>query len=608
MQGKKVTMMYQPDDDTGLGPWNPGITSEIPEEFLPLATVYRSDHVFTSVSEARELADFTGLKPQELVRFRPERLIVHEVLIRVMGCLSVPDGKVYEDLGINFRRMTGTIMSKYVAPVRMDILAAYQAEMTAAEVLITAELEAVFAPASAGASTNGPKPGLLARMFGSKPKKASKPVTSTAEQREHEAIDGWKRKARIAGGDELRRSAHDALTRMAGAITGRRGRLVGDTGLLKRLALTFFSNDRGSRCIGERIEECVYAAADGEGYKVLPNRAKPVIMNVKGASAAGKSTLRPLQRKLAEALELDWTDFALISPDIWRKYLLDYDSLGPATRYAGSLTGHEIEIIDVKLDEYMAARAARGALPHLLVDRFRFDSFSIQPHEADGGRLLTRFGDRVYMFFVITPPDATVERAWGRGNKFGRYKAVDDLLFHNVEAFTGMPQLFFTWAASVNKEVHYEFLDNSVPHKTRPRTVAFGCNQDMNILDVKFLLDVDRFRKINVEAKSPAEVYPDAEGMAAGNNTAFLAQVLRNIDRVQLADHATGRIYAWLEHARVVAVDPPSLKKALQNNDLRAAVEEVIPDLAGNLEGLERRKGSLDLNEIHTLGAWDGRG
>ena len=35
-----------------------------------------------------------------------------------------------------------------------------------------------------------------------------------------------------------------------------------------------------------------------------------------------------------------------------------------------------------------------------------------------------------------------MERAWYRGEQFGRYKAVDDLLAHNVEAFTGMPELF----------------------------------------------------------------------------------------------------------------------------------------------------------------------
>jgi hypothetical protein len=48
--------------------------------------------------------------------------------------------------------------------------------------------------------------------------------------------------------------------------------------------------------------------------------------------------------------------------------------------------------------------------------------------------LLTRFGDLVYMFFMITPPEMTVERAWLRGLKVGRYKAVEDLLAHNVEA------------------------------------------------------------------------------------------------------------------------------------------------------------------------------
>ncbi len=597
--------MDKKTDDSRFGPWNPGITSEIPEAFLPLATVYRSENVFTPLGQARELADFTGLKPQELVRFRPERLIVHEVLIRVMGCLSVPDGKVYEDLGINFRRMTGTIMSRYVAPARGEIIAAWEWEMSGAKALIAEELDGVLTP-KALAGRGGGSGGWLAQLLGRQTRPSKQSAASVA-QREEEAIARWQWLAQDDT-DIHRRGVYAALSRMAGAVTGRRGRLVGGKDLLAEIALTCFCNDRGSRGIGELVEPCVYAAATGEGWKTLPEQAKPVIMNVKGASAAGKSTLRPQQRKLAEALKLDWTDFALISPDIWRKYLLDYDSLGEATRYAGSLTGHEIEIIDAKLDEYMAARAARGAIPHLLVDRFRFDSFSVQPNEADGGRLLTRFGDRVFLFFVITPPHATVERAWGRGNKFGRYKAVDDLLYHNVEAFTGMPQLFFTWARSEVKEVHYEFLDNSVPKGQRPRTVAFGVNGEMNILDVKFLLDVDRFAKINVEAHSPDEVYLDAEGLAPERNAEFLAQCLRNISRIRLADHSTGRIHAWIENGQVISVDPPELKKAMKNKELRAALEKVIPGLAGDLKGIEMRKGTLDLNEIHTLGAWDGRG
>ena len=48
-------------------------------------------------------------------------------------------------------------------------------------------------------------------------------------------------------------------------------------------------------------------------------------------------------------------------------------------------------IVDQKLDRYMSEKADRGDV-HLLIDRFRFDSFLI---DSDGGlqsTLLTRFG------------------------------------------------------------------------------------------------------------------------------------------------------------------------------------------------------------------------
>ena len=75
----------------------------------------------------------------------------------------------------------------------------------------------------------------------------------------------------------------------------------------------------------------------------------------------------------------------------------------------------------------MARKAERGDMTHLLIDRFRFDSFAPDSDEA-GSNLLTRFGHGVYLFFMITPPESLVERAWKRGLEVGRYKAVDDTL------------------------------------------------------------------------------------------------------------------------------------------------------------------------------------
>ncbi len=122
-----------------------------------------------------------------------------------------------------------------------------------------------------------------------------------------------------------------------------------------------------------------------------------------------------------------------------------------------------------------------------------------------GSNLLTRFGHIVYLFFMLTPPGSLVERAWNRGLEVGRYKAVDDTLGHAVEAYSGMPELFFTWAQRTDKRVHFEFLDNSVQLGERPRTVAFGWNGEMNVLDVGGMLDVERYRRVDIDATGPEQ-------------------------------------------------------------------------------------------------------
>ena len=98
---------------------------------------------------------------------------------------------------------------------------------------------------------------------------------------------------------------------------------------------------------------------------------------------------------MAEKINVKWEDFALISPDYWRKYLLDYDTMGEDYKYAAMMTGHELEIIDRKLDSYVAAKARRHNLPHLLLDRFRFDSFKVGDDGDYQSKLLSRFGTTV---------------------------------------------------------------------------------------------------------------------------------------------------------------------------------------------------------------------
>ena len=106
---------------------------------------------------------------------------------------------------------------------------------------------------------------------------------------------------------------------------------------------------------------------------------------------------------------------------------------------------------------------------------------------------------------------------------------MDDLLDHNVEAFRGIPALFFTWALRKDKIVYYEFLDNSVAKGSKPRTIAFGMNGELNILDFECMLDIERYTKINIEARDPADIYPAGEAMAPAMNryAAALRQTMK---------------------------------------------------------------------------------
>jgi hypothetical protein len=135
-----------------FGPWNPGIESEIPDAIRHLSTFLRPENVFTSPSAARELRDFTGLDLPDVVAFRPERLALHELLIRVTADLSVPDGVRIEDLGINFRHITRTVLAHRIAPRMAFVVACYDRVRRDMATLIERECDRLF-----DASSDAPK-------------------------------------------------------------------------------------------------------------------------------------------------------------------------------------------------------------------------------------------------------------------------------------------------------------------------------------------------------------------------------------------------------------------------------------------------------------------
>lgn len=594
--------MNPSDNEASYSAWNPGLSSQIPSSLLPSVTLFRTENSAIDYRSAKELSDFAGLKPAELVSFRIERLIVHDLLVRVTSDLSVPDGPNYEDLGISLRTMVHTIYSKYVLPEIETHQQAFNAARKDCEDKIKAELnERLFTPASKPETPKGKS--FFSRLL--RPAKNSlasnnKENLSAGSSRELLALDHWHHRI-DSESDSHMRFCLQSVHRVVSAIVAHHGRMVNQPDLTTTIATNMALNHIGTELAHKIVRPIFKTAVEQENFHWLPIQNQPVVMNVKGASASGKSTIRPQQRQLARKLDIPWEDFALISPDYWRKYLLDYDSLGADYKYAAMLTGQELEIIDKKLDQYMAEKASKGQLTHLLIDRFRFDSFNIDNggHSRDS-KLLSRFGDKIYLFFMITPPAETVVRAWERGQTTGRYKAVDDLLFHNIEAYTGMPDLFLSWVLSKDKHVHFEFLDNSVEKGHLPNTAAFGWNNSMSILDVEQMRAIEQFKKVDVDAKSAENVFTN-EGN--GDNNGFLKRCLSTISEVKFIDSESHTIYALVKDSKLVWWDREIIEQRPDREFLKAL-------LAGTDESFENTPSGDEVlsNASHekqyTLGHW----
>ena len=132
---------------------------------------------------------------------------------------------------------------------------------------------------------------------------------------------------------------------------------------------------------------------------------------------------------------------------------------------------------------------------------------------------------------------------------------------------------------------------------------VFGRDGELNVLDVKCLLDVERYRRIDVDARRPAEVYPGGDVMAPEHNVRFLAECVRRLPAVNFAARDSGRIYTRTESGRLAWIDPEMLAQAAADPETRAGILAVAPEALG-ANAIARGGATLRAADFHTLGRW----
>ena len=543
--------------------WNPGIVSKIPREYEHLETIFDAANTFTSLEEVNELSTQTGLEAQELVVFKPARLALHELIVRITADIVVLESDQEEALGVNFREIAHKIYADYIDPALADIESQYEDMRERVNRQILDELDAtLFA-----SSRNNIKPAKRWWQFMS-PESAPVVSKESTLEREHRIINSYKDKG-LEAQDEQTSAIYRSMYRVLGAIANKRGFLGQDRAFLVRLCSHHVCNFYGARLIGETVQKLANQAIENQGYQMIPDAEHAILISLKGTSASGKSSLRPRLREFMSRLGMENGCYGTISPDIWRRLLLDYESLGEACKYAGRLTSYEVNIIDSKLDQYIRGKAeVRRAIPHLMVDRFRFDSFASEKISRVLHRTYMKYIDTMYMYFIVTPPEETVERGWTRGLNRGRYKSVEDFLAHSVEAYEGIPRLLFKYLSSDKPHYVFEFLNNDVPLDQYPSLIAKGTQGVIDIYDPVGFTNIVRFQKINIMAQTADEVYAQEKLLDPANNLDFLRQCIDKIDKVNFIDEESEKVFLTFRNKQIVFRDEGRLQQKMQNKEL----------------------------------------
>jgi hypothetical protein len=106
--------------------------------------------------------------------------------------------------------------------------------------------------------------------------------------------------------------------------------------------------------------------------------------------------------------------------------------------------------------------------------------------------------------------------------------------------------------------------------------VAFGGNDVLNVLDVKSMLDVERFRRVDIDARGPSSLYRDTALLAPAENVDFLRQCVERFGGN--FEQATGRSYLRLKSGAPLGRCCPCA--GAEDAETRAGLLAVVPNLS----------------------------
>ena len=119
-------------------------------------------------------------------------------------------------------------------------------------------------------------------------------------------------------------------------------------------------------------------------------------------------------------------------------------------------------------------------------------------------------------------------------------------------------------------------------------------------LDIKSMIDIERFRKINIQAQQATDVYTNTN-LSPQSNVDFSKRCVVRFQSSILPIMKPATSDARLERGKWVWRDGPQFGRALDNADARAGLLAIAPNTYSSAVDAEQTQTDVTIEKMHTL-------
>ena len=168
-----------------------------------------------------------------------------------------------------------------------------------------------------------------------------------------------------------------------------------------------------------------------------------------------------------------------------------------------------------------------------------------------------------------------------------------------MEAANGMRDQFLNWVNRKDQNVYFEFLDNNVPEGRQPKTIAFGKNHEINILDLDVLRKLQHYTRLNIDAKGPEDVY----SVEKYESKDLIEILVDHIPNISFVNPNSRELEAKLKNGTWVYEKTSFLEKNRVRKNFKNStnVSSDVPDV---VDFKKKEKAKLGSAKTRTLGDW----